>query len=304
MKYLERLKEPKARKTEADNEYGMTLIETKKVPVESLKFNQDYQRVTQPARVKQVKQGIIACGQFLSDKPITVNQNNEVVDGQHRLLAAKELGYSHVPIAKYRFATSELEAKYFIFTNNYDPRLKAPDYWYAKLLSKDPLAEFLYRLHDDENSALKDKIAIRGKETKKSKWQISAVLEAILLALGDPHRHWKKDIHDKWVSTLASKGQREVMLNVNDFVIWYEKIFGTKTKNPFAYYKDSFRAIKLFYFKLKEKEMHNKNSTINKMKSFDMGPAFIGANLAGKKQLLISHYNKGKKKDILDYSIM
>jgi hypothetical protein len=283
-----------------ENEFGMTLIETKKVPIESLKFNRDYQRVKQPARVKQIKQGMIACGQFLPDRPITVNQKNEVVDGQHRLWAAMEMGYSIVPIVKYHFKTPELEAKYFIFINNYDPRLKATDYWYANLLSKDPIAIFLYRLDEDFNSALKNKIALKGKETNH-KWSITPTLEVIGLALGYSNENWTKSLHGKWVAALKFRGQKEVMLEVNEFVVWYEAIFGLKNKNPFAYYLDSFRAIKLLYYKLKRKGWHNQPTTINKMKSFQIDSAFIAAPLAGKKQLLIGHYNHRKKKEVLDY---
>ena len=300
--YLEMLKERKEEKP--DNDFGMTLIEVhKKVPVESLKFNQDYQRAKQPSRVRQVKNGLIACGQFLSDKPITVNQNNEVVDGQHRLWAAMELGYNHVPIAKYKFATPELEAKYFIFTNNYDPRLKTPDLWYANLLSKDPIAVFMYRLDEDPNSILKDNIALKHKETNY-KWRIPPTLEIIGLASGDPHHNWTKQIHPKWITLLSNKGQKNTLIEVNEFVSWYQSIFGMKKKNPFAYYTDTFRAAKLLYIKLKEKGWHNKQSTINKMKSFQVDSAFIAAPLAGKKQLLIGHYNHQKKKDVLDYSII
>jgi hypothetical protein len=288
---------------EEENRFGMTVIEKNVlVPVNSLKINQDYQRIKDRARVANVKKSMIKCAQFLPDKSITVNQNNEIVDGQHRYWAAKELGWEVVPITKYFFSNKKNEAAFFTHINGFDQRLKTHDFWYALYLSGDELAEFLYRLEESPLSALKEKIAIRGKLTKESKWTISNVLQIIVFAVTGSSDNWSKRNHELLVSKIQTVGRGIVFERVNEFVIWFEDIFGTKKENSLAHYVDSFRAILFFYSLLKRNEWHNKKETISKMKQFRIDQNFITAPLIGKKQLLVGHYNGQKKKNIIEYS--
>ncbi|MFO7817079.1 MAG: hypothetical protein R6V39_05300 [Desulfovibrionales bacterium] len=289
-----------------ENKFGMVLIEkNKRMPVESLQFNRHYQRVTETARKEKVKQGIHACGHFLPEKSITVNQNNEVVDGQHRLLAVKELGMSHIPVTKYYFEDKDKEASFFIYINGFDERLNAVDYWYAMYLSGDPLAMVMYKLESDSRSALKDKIIIKGKKTDKTKITVTPTLEIIGVAIGfiGQGHNWQKSQHSLWLKRLADKPFENILKEVNEFIGWYEAIFGDKKNAPWAYQLDSFRAIKYLYVSLKEKGWHLKKETVIKMKSFKLDATFMTAPLAGKKYQLVDHFNKNRKKERLPYNI-
>jgi hypothetical protein len=288
------------------NKFGMVLVDKyKKMPIESLKFNRHYQRATEVARKEKVKQGILTCGHFLPEKSITVNQDNEVVDGQHRLLAAKELGMSHIPVSKYYFEDKDKEAKFFVYINGFDERLNVVDYWYAMYLSGDPLAIVLYNLESDPRSALKNKIVIKGKKTDKSKLNTTQVLEIVGLAIGiiGKGRNWQKTQHSLWLKKLSSGSFEKILDEVNGFIGWYETIFGDKKTAPWAYYLDSFRAIKYLYVALKQKDWHRRKETIVKMKSFKLDATFMAAPLAGKKYQLIDHFNKNRKNQRLPYNI-
>ena len=285
-----------------ENMFGMTLLEKNKiVPIESLKFNRDYQRAMDPSRKEKVKKGIVSCGQFLPDKPVVVNQDNEIVDGQHRVTAAKEIGITRIPVVKYRFSSKKKEAEFFIFTNNYDPRLKPVDYWYAKYLAGDGLAVFLYELNTSENSALQNMIALKGSETN-SKWVISSVLGAISVPF-NVDSHWEKKVHDYWISALHDMGTKTVMGKINMFVNWYHQIFGYKSDSPWAHRQDVFRAIKTLYINLELMGYAHSKDAVNKMKSFIVDSAFISAPLIGKKMHLVNHYNKNRKKNLLSWEI-
>ena len=285
-----------------ENRFGMKLLETaKKVPVESLKFNRDYQRATETARKESAKKGMIACGQFLPDKPITVNQDNEIVDGQHRYIAAKEIGMTHVWAVRYLFTDKQKEAEFFIFINNFDQRLKTADYWYANYLAKDTLAVFLYEMNENPESALKNMIALKGSETN-SKWTISNAQDALGTAIGFD-TNWKKDSHHHWVARIEAYGNKTVMHKTNLFVKWYHDVFGLKSETPWSHRKDVFRAIKFLYLKLEEIGNAHSKDTVNKMKSFVVDSSFLAAPLIGKKNMLVSFYNKNRKKNTLTWEI-
>lgn len=290
---------------EGKNRFGMTLLEkNKKMSVESLKFNKQYQRATEVARKENVKKGIVTCGHFLPEKSITVNQANEVVDGQHRLLAAQELGLSHIPVSKYYFEDKDKEAAFFVYINGFDERLSVVDYWYAMYLSGDPLAETIYKLESEARSLLNNKVVIKGKKTDKSKISITQVLEIIHMAIGNTNRgNWAKADHEIWLKQLSKCSFDDVLKTTNDFIGWYETIFGNKKNTPWAYYLDSFRAIKYFYKALYSRGWHKSKDTVAKMKSFNLGATFMAAPLAGKKYQLIDHFNKNKKHKRLPYNI-
>lgn len=287
------------------NKFGMVLVDKyKKMPIESLQFNRHYQRATEVARKEKVKQGILTCGHFLPEKSITVNQDNEVVDGQHRLLAAKELGMSHIPVSKYYFEDKDKEANFFIYINGFDERLKSVDYWYAMFLAGDPLAETLYRLESDHRSVLKDKIVIKGKKTEKTKIPASYILEIVGVAIGNTSGgNWKKVDHHLWLKKLSATSFDDILLYSNTFITWYESIFGDKKTIPWAYYSDAFRAIQYLYILLSRKGWAHKKDTIAKMKSFKLDATFMAAPLAGKKYQLIDHFNKSRKNQRLPYNI-
>jgi len=287
------------------NKFGMILVENNiKMPVESLQFNEHYQRALEIARKEKVKQGIISCGHFLPEKSITVNQNNEVVDGQHRLCAVRELGMSHIPVSKYYFADKKKEAAFFVYINGFDERLNIVDYWYAMYLANDPIAVTMYNLESDPRSALKDKIVVKGRKTGKSKISPTQVLESIQIALATTNRgNWTKADHHIWLKKLNQLSYAVVLQRVNEFIVWYEKIFGSKKDTPWAYHMDSFRAIKYFYKILQERGWHQKKDTFIKMKSFKLGATFMTAPLTGKKYQLIDHFNKNRQKQRLPYNI-
>lgn len=286
-----------------ENKYGMTVIERYKiVPTDSLKINQDYQRIKDLARVANVKKSMIKCGQFLPDKCLTVNQNDEIVDGQHRYWAAREIGWEKIPITKYYFNNKENEAAFFAHINGFDQRLKSPDYWYALYLSGDDLAKFLYRLEESPMSALNEKIAVKGKLTEKTKWNIGKVLQVVNVAMERYDTNWKKAEHHIMIEKLRQFSVEVVVDRVNEFVYWFQKIFGEKKDNTLVYYRDSFRAILFFYSLLYRKGWHNKPETISKMKQFRVDQNFITSPLIGKKQILVSHYNGKKKNNTLEWA--
>jgi hypothetical protein len=286
-----------------ENNFGMTLISSnKKLPVESLKFNRQYQRATEVARKEKVKQSIIKCGHFLPDQSITVNQDYEVVDGQHRLLAAKDLEISHIPATIYNFSDKEKEAAFFVHINGFDQRLNPVDYWYGRMLSGCPLARFMYFLESDSQSNLRGQIIVKGANSHKNRIPPSMVLEIIILGMGYSHQ-WTKARDESFVQKIKTMGEGPILFHTNQFVSWYQFIFGIKKENPIAYRRDSFRAICSLYKRLQSSNIAHQKITMQKMKTFPMNAAFVTAPLAGKKYQLINHFNKNRQKNKIPYNL-
>lgn len=290
-------------KKDLENRFGMTLLEShKKVPAKSLKFNRNYQRVTEVSRKEKVKKSINACGQFLPEKSLTINQHDEVVDGQHRLLAILDLGWEFVPITKYFFSDCKLEAAFFNYINGFDERLNSIDFWYSLYLSGDIIACLLYELEESPHSSLQNKITVKNKNTKKSKLVTGQALECVALSLG-LNDNYQKNKHDSWVNKIEKIDRNVLFKKINNFIDWYEEIFGKKKDNPSAYRQDSFRAIKSFYILLRNYTFHNETNTIKKMKTFKTDVTFVTAPHVGKVYQLINHFNKNRKKEVLPYNI-
>jgi hypothetical protein len=286
-----------------ENNFGMTLIEASKaLPVESLKFNRQYQRATEPARKERVKKSIITCGHFLPDQSITVNQDYEVVDGQHRLLAALELEMTHIPATIYHFADKQKEAAFFVHINGFVQALSPLDYWYGRFLARCPIANFMYFLESDQQSKLMGQIIVKGSDSKKSRIPPTLALEIIIKAIGS-YSNWSRRSDDILVKKMISTGTKTALFNVNNFVGWYQEIFGKKKENPDAYRNDSFRAISFLYDRLFREGVAHQRYTMQKLKSFPMNTAFITAPLNGKKYQLIDHINRGRKKNRIPYSL-
>lgn len=286
-----------------ENDFGMTLISSnKKLPVESLKFNRQYQRATEQARKEKVKQSIIKCGQFLTDQSLTVNQDFEVVDGQHRLLAAKELKISHIPATVYRFSDKQKEAAFFVHINGFVQALNPVDYWYGRFLSGCPIATFMYFLEASQESKLRGQIVIKGSDSHKNRIPPSMALEIIIIGIGHAHQ-WTRQRDNAFVKKMTEVGETQALLKINQFVGWYQDIFGTKKENPIAYRRDAFRAICSLYNRLLIVDMTHNKTTIQKMQTFPMNSAFVTAPLAGKKYQLIDHFNKNRKKNKIPYNL-
>ena len=288
-------------KTYKQNDFDMEFIgKLDNFPIDLLKFNEHYQRGIEKKRKEPIKKSIMKTGLFLPDKAITINQRNEIVDGQHRVLAAKECGLSHVPVSRYLFRDPKKEVAFFVHINNFDQRLNAYDYWFARFIEGDPVAVTIYKLESDPMSIVKNMIAIKGKQTQDRKFSIPQILEIIEMSIGMKKGNWTKDRHQKWVEVIIDTGWPTILNVCNSFFSWFLEIFGQKINNPQAYTVDSFRAIKFLYIKLKEISEHQNRTTISKMKTFSIDTVYATSPIAGKKMLLINHYNKGKSKNKIE----
>jgi len=82
-------------------------------------------------------------------QPLIVGLRNGVyyvVDGQHRLEAAKELGFAEVPCMIYETTSVEAEAKAFVWLQKFRRRITGPQQFTARLAYKDTAAVAIAKL--------------------------------------------------------------------------------------------------------------------------------------------------------------
>ena len=262
--------------------------------IDRIGFNPTYQRMFEKSRYTKIKKLLIEYGMYWPSSVITLNEQYEVIDGQHRVKAAKDLGYKELPCCIVTFPTLQHEARFFSDYNNYNPTLKAIDFWNARFLAGHPVAKIIYDLESNPSSSFYNKIAIKGKETKASKWSIVMAISAISISCCLSNTHWSIN-HDQIITNAVVKTDYNyIMAYTNDMVRWFESCFGTKLNGSLAYQSRIFRPILLLYQVLLNNGVANKKDTINRMKTYFFSSELIKIPSTGILQLLIAHYNKNK----------
>jgi hypothetical protein len=279
--------------------YGMHIeCAYKNVNPNELLFDKEYQRTIETARIRKISASIQKYG-YWPQEVIIVTKDMRVIDGQHRAKSAIAEGLIKVPVSIVTFPTREKEAEFFAAKNNWNTSLKPIDYWFARYLAGELTAEYIYKLESDPESLLYKKIALKGRETDATKFNLNNVIMMMNTIYGRTEP-WKKDIDEFLRDSLRKSGYMEVKLNLNKFLKWFYGIWGnSKLQNPIPYRKDSIRAICAFYNLLIKHEFEPEKA-VNKMQSFVSTADFIRATMAGKVQALVVHFNHGKQKKLVN----
>lgn len=271
-----------------------TLCDHMLVDPKELKLEPTYQRCIEPSRKRGIAQSMVTTG-YWPEETIIVNQDFEIVDGQHRVVAALQVGIKQVPISVVEFKDKRTEATYFSLKNNWNTSLKPVDFWYARYQFCHPYATCIYELDIDDDSLLKNNIALKGRETKKAKFTITDCCLFINFAVGY-NQNWSKEKDAFLTKRVVNLGYEPIKEEINDFIDCFYSIFGnSKRSNPFAYRASSIRSFITFYSLAKRQDFLSSrrklNEFIGKMATYALTADFLKANHAGRIQMLITHFN-------------
>lgn len=133
-------------------------MEIKKVPITSITEDPNNPRVIRDEKFKSLVKSLKEFPEMLEVRPIVVNPNNQIIGGNMRMRAAKELGLKEIPVAQVTW--SEAEQEEFTIKDNvsygeWDWDILANE-WNADLLNDwglgvwDPQEEPDYSVLDDE----------------------------------------------------------------------------------------------------------------------------------------------------------
>jgi hypothetical protein len=272
-------------------------------PIKDMLINQQYQRSISMSRVNRIIDEIKKYG--LLDTVITLNQDGEIVDGQHRWSAATKLGISTWKASVYHFAGLEAQAKFFSDINNWNNRLKTADIWHSRYIAECPYANLLYALNDREASVLYTRIPLRKnvRQDKDKLIPISAITTTLNFVCLDVKCVWKLSNDATLVKRASNADVTNVILLMNE----YFKNFIFKisdNKLPSDYY----RALAIFYDILSRENLIQNRREINKLvestKRAVFEPSFAKSSLKGRICSLALEYNSKRRNNRLDEHIL
>ena len=230
-------------------------------------------------------------------KPIVLNQKHQIVDGQHRAVAAEKFGMIKIPAIIYEFAGEQNEVQYYLDHNDWRHVPSNKNYWNARYYAGDPLAAVLYQLAEDPECHLHQEVGIQEHRIG-FKFSISQALLLIMYALNLSHSWNRTTYNSKALTRLPNYKYEEIRTSINLPLQWIFDCFGKdKEVYPHPYKTLNFQAIVEIYHKLK---MQHRIATdkgyvgsVSRFKRFKFTPDFVAADLWGKKHMLVNFYNRG-----------
>lgn len=269
-----------------------------------LKLGKPYQRSFEMKRKMGIIKSIQKWGWWVGEQ-ITITPDYGVVDGQHRVLAAIELGIALVPVTIMEFDSIEEEAAYFMAKDSFDTKLNIVQQWHARFIAKDPLAKILYRLDVDPDSRFHNRIALKGRATFDTRFVISSTWDIVSISLGLISNHFFEFGRGTPLPPIAQKILETDYLTIrtkcNVFLDWFYACFSeSKPANPIPYKSLSIRALGAFYLQLDRQGLNPRSTVnVNRMKNFIFTSEFVRASVEDKLLFLKNYYNKGKRVKIL-----
>ena len=284
--------------------YGMKVVEEYgKIDPHKLQVTSPYQRGIKSQKVRELKKSMNYHG-FWPHNPIVINTKYDIVDGQQRWTAAREVGMSKVPVTQYEFPSIVAEASFFVDVNKYNTKQAPQDFWHAQLVAKHPIAEILYNLEESPLSMFNGRISVKHKYTTSKKFSVAQVLQILHVVMRGVADHHRENNEAALLLALDGVSYREIEMRCSVFLSWFFKTFGDdKQKNPIAYSTIGLYAICAFYL-IAKKHGHFQGgdaSIINKMSKYTFANEFRHMSFSTRIESLINHYNSGKSKHRLSY---
>jgi len=224
----------------------------------------DYQRPIEPNRLKKIKKSIEQHGYF-PHEVIVVNQDDQCIDGQHRLQAAKDCDIEKIPIVKWQFNGIVEETEMFTHLNSFNTSLKSVYIWHSRKIWGCPIAKLVYKLHEDPNSPFYGMIRVKGNDNMKidkKKFTIVSLIQlmnTICFNLRAPHYKYST-LNNTMETNFANLNYDEALAKGYEFIRWF-KIFANTNINWYG--QRLIPAISIAFKSLKEQGFLN-NQTRNK----------------------------------------
>jgi hypothetical protein len=265
-----------------------------------LKCTKPYQRTFEKARELNILKSIQKDG-YWPEKPITIDECNNIVAGQHRWRAALACGLPLIPCIIRNFHSYEAEVLWFIQEGESRTQLKPIVYWDARYEAEDILALIIYRLNEDDQSMLHNKIATKGHLTKKSKFGITDILFFISMICGNA-QGWTSEWDKELTRRVTDMGYETIKNKMNIYISWLFACFGnSKTDNPRIYRNHVLRAVTVFYKYLLDGGFITSNfrETVKKMGQYVITAESLRLPQSTLVDNMVNFFNRGKKKHLL-----
>ena len=272
------------------------------MPVYIPVFEDIYQRALEKQRLKQLRTMIQEAGRPWDTMTITLNPRRAIVDGNHRIVTLKDLGYPTIPqVNMMDFKDIVAESEYFIDINKMSSRIKKDHYiWRARFVAKQMSALILYSLVDaDEESMLFDRVSTAERASTKNRIAINTAWHIICKCGLNYQSKFEIDKEPFLIERIEKVGYGSVKQSVNEFMTWFLRSFKEKDqKNP-AWKNKCFLAFIQYFNLLKKKGMLSTESrykqTLKKNNEFSINASLLELDQHNILRELVTHFNHKKK---------
>lgn len=213
----------------------------------------EYQRPIEKTRLSKIVKSIREHGYF-PQAVLVLNQENQCVDGQHRLQAAKDCEIQKVPCVKWHFNGIVEETEMFTHLNSFNTMLKSVYIWHSRKIWGCPIAKMVYKLHEDPNSPFHGMIRVKGNDsiaTEKKKLTIVSLIQlmnTLCFNLRAPHYNYS-GVNNTMENNFSNLDYDEALARGYEFMNWF-RIFADRNN---AWYGQRFiPAISIVFKSLKE----------------------------------------------------
>lgn len=285
-----------------EREYGMRiLVAYRLITISSVKFKAEYQRPIESFRKNRISKAIQKWGYFPASL-ITLNELYEIIDGQHRVLAAQENDVDVIPACVVTFPDKQKEAAFFKEVNSFSSKQKPVDYWHASYMAGESYATLFYRLYEDKSCLLNNMVAVKDHRSEHQKFNVSDVLSMVNYLVLGIYGPWSLRVDERCTELASHVEYEEARRKINDFLKWFFACFGDDKKaNNLPYLAHSIRALLGFYCLLHDKHEVDMPTTVNRLKKFVFTSEFQRMEYSGKVAILVGYYNRGRTKNRIPY---
>lgn len=260
-----------------------------------------YNRPIAETAMKDILKSIRSYG-YHPSQVIELNDRMQVIDGQHRVTAARIAGIKTLPVVVLKFRDLEDEAKFCHIRNMLQKKPTAKEQWLQKRYANDFAAMLMYHLVKDPASELYRSIELLKPSVKlNSAKKISAakVGHAFNLAVLNVNVANKTVNFNRLNEKIKETSYAEIRKELNTIFGLFYGAFGGKKEAPVAYRDHIFRPFLSFVKLLKDKGVlyTNLKGIINKMKTFPMTASLLELTQAEVTNRFKKHYNSGRKEE-------
>jgi hypothetical protein len=285
--------------------YGRVVVkELSLMSVNILKFNDVYNREICIQHVENLSEDIVLNG-FNDVKPIELNTDYEILDGQHRFLAVIAAGKDMVPCVVVSFPNKNLEADYFSYINSQGAAkpLRNVDLLKSQKAAGNEYAELIYSLHNQPESPLFKKISgLKGDNLVpvEKYYCISAskVCQLVSSVVFKSNSNLKKDDMYKFGEKTKGLTMEDLLGPISEFTEFFYSCFGSRKDKNIMYQDGVFRALISFWYHLKRlgllKNKSDLKALIKKFYGYKLPPLSSSYDKINIVSILFHQYNKGR----------
>lgn len=198
------------------------------VPIDKLHVNKKFQRNLVKKNAMKIAKSMQKFG-FLAEWPLLINEEYSVISGQHRYVAALQIGEMVCPCVIVKFEDEKAEARYFDFISSFQhTKLNMMERLKAKKEAGDEFVLFMCKLIDDENCLLYKQTRMPGINGSHKLFSPTVAFRFIAFAVNQRTNlmSWTDDTQHQIEKKMQNLPYHTIVKEINFVLDIYFKLYG------------------------------------------------------------------------------